>query len=366
MGLFTSKYALNEEVSLLTDETIFEYNQEVTAETGYILVAEAEENWNSIMKAVGIHELNVLEETGSEMVYEASDAGSFIDKLKDFFKMIWDKIVAVFKKFFATLDSFVRSDKDFVKKYKKDLLAKDGTDNFKFKGFKYSVDAVSVEKARAATEKTFKAEIFSTYSNSTPARELESFADAKDIEAINTAFEKKDEAIEKARGAIVGQSALDAKEFGEELSKLLRSGEETKEEYTLGDFGGIEKILRDIEGAEKAKKEAKKEYDNIKKVIDGMIKKLDNWKKEIKDADGKKDETATAKMAALASKYAGLLKNDLGLLQIVNSAKLQALKEENRQNKAICVKLLTYKKPKNESVTHYSESGSFLDSVVLR
>ena len=363
MGLFTTKSAVVE--CALTDETVYEYNQEVTAESGLILVAEAEENWNNIMKAVGIHELNVLEATGSEVVYEANDAKSFLDKIKDFFKMVWEKIVAIFKKFFAMIDSWVRSDKDFVKKYEKQLKTLTNVKDFKFKGYKYSVDAVSVKDAADATNKVFGG-IIPGYNNQAAADSLAQLADPSKFDKILEESEKRDEYVEKARAAIVGKSgSMDSKEFNEELAMMLRSGEESKEEYGLADLGGINDILATISNTATTKKAAEKEYNDIKTLIDKLIKKIDKWKGEFKTADGADDVANNGKLTTIAARYSSLLKDDLGLLQVVNSAKLQALKEENRQAKAICVKLLTYK-PKNESVTHYSESGSFLDSVVLR
>lgn len=365
MGLFTNKYSSVVTESVLADETIYEFGQEVTAETGYVMVAEAEENFNNIMKAVGIHELNVLEATGTEVVYEANDAKSFLDKIKDFFKMVWEKIVAVFKKFFAMIDSWVKSDKDFVKKYEKTLKAMTGTKDFKFKGYKYSVDAVSVKAAADDTNKVFGG-IIPGYNNQAASDSIKPLADTSKFDDIIAEFEKKDDYIEKARAAIVGQSgSMDSKEFNEELAKMLRSGEDSKEEYSLSDLGGINDILSTISGTAAAKKAAEKEYNDIKKLIEAMIKKVDKWKGEFKTSDGEDDVANNGKLSTIAARYSTLLKDDLGLLQIVNSAKLQAIKEENRQAKAICVKLLTYK-PKNESVTHYSESGSFLDNVVLR
>ena len=362
MGLFTNRYSVVSE-SALSDETIYEFGQEITAETGYVLVAEAEENWNKIMKAVGIHELNVLEATGEEVVYEASNAGSFLDKLKDFFKMIWEKIVAVFKKFFAMIDSWIKSDKDFVKKYEKELRSKTNTTDFKFKGYKFS-DGVSVNDASDKIEKSFKSDLFSEYTTSTD--DLNALAErlGDKLEEIDGKFDKMDECVDAARGAVFGESSLDSKEFGEELFKCYRSGEDSKEEYSLSDLGGINEILSTISNAATTKKAAESEYKALKKTIDDMIKKVDKWKPAFKNGD-ELDAKRNGLLAGIASKYSRALKDHLGLVQIVNTAKLQALKDENRQAKAICVKLLTYK-PKNESVTHYGESGSFLDDVVLR
>ena len=359
MGLFTNKSAVVVEESVLSDETVFEFAQEVTAETGYVLVAEAEENWNNIMKAVGIHELNVLEATGSEVIYEANDVKSFLEKIKDFFKMIWEKIVAVFKKFFAMIDSWIKSDKDFVKRYEKALKGMTNTKDFKFKGFKYTVDKVSVKDAANKTKSVF-AGIVPGYDNQAAADSLVQLSDPSKFEDIIGEFDKKDEYIEKARAAIVGATGtMDSKEFNEELSKKLRNGEDSKDEYGLSDLGGINEILSAISGAADAKKAAEGEYKELKRLIDALIKKIDKWKGEFDKAVDNNN------LSSIAAKYSSLLKDDLALLQIVNTAKLQAIKEENRQAKAICVKLLTYK-PKNESVTHYGESGSFLDGVVLR
>ena len=365
MGLFTTKYTSVEE-SVLSDETIYEYSQEVSAETGYMLVAEAEENMNSIMKAVGIYELNVLEATGEEVVYEANNAGSFFDKIKDFFKMIWEKIVAVFKKFFAMIDSWVKSDKDFVKKYGKELRSKTSTKDFEFKGYKFTLDKLGVKEAVNATKGVFGG-IIPGYDNQQAADNLTKMSE--DFAHIDAEYDKKDDYIEKARGAIIGGASLTSNEFNEELFMKFRNGEDSKSDYTLSDLGGINDILKTIEDTSKTKKAAEDEYKEIKKVMEKLISKCDKWKSQVKtganNTETDDDKKYNGNIVGVAAKYSQVLKDDLALIQIVNTAKLQAIKDQNRQAKAICVKLLTYK-PKNESVTHYSESGSFLDSVVLR
>ena len=78
----------------------------------YAIVAENEANYNAIMKAVGIAELAHFESTGEEMMYEAADIKGFFGKLKEFFLKIIAKIKALFKKFFALIDSYNMSDKE--------------------------------------------------------------------------------------------------------------------------------------------------------------------------------------------------------------------------------------------------------------
>ena len=87
-------------------------------------VAESERTYNNIMKSVGVAELRYFEEHGSEVIYEAGDISSFFEKIKMFFKKLIDKVKAIFHAFMAKLNSFIKSDKDFAKKYEKEFTEK--------------------------------------------------------------------------------------------------------------------------------------------------------------------------------------------------------------------------------------------------
>lgn len=67
----------------------------------------------------------VLQESALTFVTEAS-VGGFVDKIKEFLKKAWEKIKGLFKSFLVRLNSvFVRDNKEFVNKYKKEVLSKD-------------------------------------------------------------------------------------------------------------------------------------------------------------------------------------------------------------------------------------------------
>ena len=79
--------------------------------------------------AVDFQEAAMIHEGGD---IEALHENVFIDifkRIKDLFMKLWAKIKSIFKVFIAKFDSiFMKSSKDFIKKYKKDVLKKDLTD----------------------------------------------------------------------------------------------------------------------------------------------------------------------------------------------------------------------------------------------
>lgn len=343
MGVYSIS---NRQVELTTG--IIECAHEPGLEGAYHIVAESEANYNAIMQAVGVAELAVFESTGMEMVYEAGDVKGFFGKMKEFFLNLWEKIKGLFKKFFAMFDSYVKNDKDFVNKYKKDILSAN-TKGFKYKGFNFTLDAVDVEKA--ATK------IDSLLPNSTPSNKA-------GLEEFVRKHEDRVELVEKMRGAAIGESSLEAAEFTKELFAKLRSGEDTKEE--LDNVSAHDQLIAISENSA-LKKAAEKQYKDLEKEVKDAIKSLEKAEKDLlKGVPNKGDKEAT-ELRALEIKAANVhvanLRDKLNVLQIVNGAKLTAIKDCNRQAKAICVALMNYK-PKNESTSVY-ESG-FLAGVTIR
>lgn len=323
---------------------IIECMHEPGLEGAYAIVAESEANYNKIMQAVGVAELAVFESTGTEMVYEAADVKGFFGKVKEFFVNLWEKIKGLFKKFFAMFDSYVKSDKDFVNKYKKHLLSVN-TRDFKYKGYNFTIDAVSVNKADSAIDKLIP---------------------GMDNKEALLKIEDRAELVEKMRGAAIGESSLEAGEFSKELFKKLRSGEDTKEEL---DNISVTDLLMAISENSNLKKEAEKNFKDIEKSIKEAIKATGKLQDRIiKLVPDKSDENMTALRAETikaASTHVANLKDKLAIVQLVNGAILTAIKDKNRQSKAICTALMTYK-PKNESYDFTNESAGFLAGVTIR
>ncbi len=130
-------YSLNRTNEIELNASVEECVYEPGMEGAMAIVAESEANYNAIMQAIGVAELCVYESTGKEMVYESSNIKGFFGKVKEFFLKMWEKIKGLFQKFFAMFDQYVKSDKEFINKYR-NVLLKVNTRNFEYKGFKYT------------------------------------------------------------------------------------------------------------------------------------------------------------------------------------------------------------------------------------
>lgn len=359
MGVYS---VVNESSSMQVDAIECQYDN--FHEGALAIIAESEFNYGMIMRAIGQEELAVYESTGKEMVYTEASAGGFLEKVKQFFMGIWQKIKGLFNRFIAMFDSFVKTDKEFITKYKKDLYnISHSLKDFKYKGYKFSPGEVTVEGA--ATKM------------GTVQIEVQNWADALggDLDSKKEKFKKINEDYsdyeEDLRGKILGEGKLNASEFNKALFEKLRSGESEKQEL---DNPNISDIVTQLEGAAEAKKLAKKAFDALEKIIKRNIKQVEDAKSKIvkempKDADAHNANSGTSNSDAIQIASTGVkcARTQLALLQTVNGAILTALKDESRQNKSICVSLLHYKPKKEETdMSGLEESGSFLANVKLK
>lgn len=346
MGVY-SKSGITE--SVLNMEDVIECQYDCFDEGAYAIIAETERNYNNIMQAVGIQEFNVFEQTGQEMVYEAVDIKGFISKVKQFFINLWKKIAGLFKKFLAIMDSYLKTDKEFVNKYKKAIYA-GSTKDFKYKGFKYTTDAYKVTKDTAE-----------------PPLTIESIGGNNEaLDALIKKYEDKSDIEEGMRGKAIGESAsYTASEFAKELYEKLRNGQSTKEEI---DGVNPSEQIQIILGTKQGKKDAEKDFKETKQIINKAIKALETKERELLKEIPSNDENETkSKQLKVLGDAITLTKAQLSIIQTMNSAKLTAIRDNNRQAKAICVKLIG-RKAKNESYdfeSSYNE-GSLIDNVVIR
>lgn len=346
-------YSLNKTNEIELNASIEECVYEPGMEGAMAIVVESEANYNAIMQAVGVAELCVYESTGEEMVYEASNVTGFFGKVKEFFVKMWEKIKGLFKKFFAMFDGFVKNDKEFVNKYKTSL-AKVDTRNFEYKGFKFT----KLDLDLAGLNNTIEGVI--PVKMATPTT-----VDAAD-KALK-ALEDRTTIVEKMRGAVIpGENTLTASEFSKELYKLFRNGEDKKE--TIENVNAIN-LLTDIQANNGLRKSAEKAYKDLEKAIKTEIKDLEKAEKELVKSMPEAGDLR-GKQIRNVNNVISLRKEKLAILNVVNGAKLTALKDANRQAKAMCVALLGYK-PKNEGFgfgdeSDYVAENGFLGNVVLR
>lgn len=327
-------------------------------ESAAAIIAQNEANYTNIMKSIGITELSIYESTGTEMIYESANIKGFFSKIKEFFVKLWNKIKGMFKKFFMLIASYTMKDKDFINKYKKDLLrvnTRDLTINgYNFTNLNWSVATASND----INDKMKKGVIIDSFEK----------ISKDDAEKINAAYENNDreDIIEEMRAAAIGDKngKFDESEFTQELFEYFRDREDSPSELTNI---SISTELSIISGSSKEESNAKKAFKATEKEINNILKSLDKVEKEaLKSVPTKNDQAKTDESATIvkaASNVNSYIHAKMNILTKVNGAFLRAIKDRNRQAKAICVKAINYK-PKNEGFNHYTEGG-FLSGVVL-
>lgn len=353
MGVYSTS---NDVTDLFDNQNIIESVYESPIEAAFHIVAEGEENYNRIMQAIGIDELAVLESTGAEMVYETVDIKSVFGKIKEFFVNLFNKIKGIFQKFMAMINSWVKSDKDFVAKYKKQLSLVDVT-GFEYKGYKFTNQDFNINtasgKARNSVGESIGADIYTAKFDSVAA------------DNFIKALDDKSDIIEKARGASIGTNSITAGDFSKELFMFFRNGESSKVDI---DGVSVTALFNIIEGAAEAKTRANKAYTDVEKSFKEFFTVVDKAERELKTLvptgnDSSNSEISTKIRAASIS--IGFMKEIASIVTIINGAKLAAIRDENRQAKSVCIQLINYK-PKNESAFVHTEGSSFLNRVVFK
>lgn len=328
-------------------------------EDALIGIAESEENYNNIMKACAYNELVNFQENGTEYVFTEASASGFIATAKQFFANIWQKIQALFKKFAVMIGRFVQDDKTFVEKNKATIVA--GLANIpkdaKFKGYKF--DGLSkwgdlVTKQTTAAKA--KLEVVTAYTKDTTHTTAEDEYD-------------KDEVNGKIRAELAGETGeLSQSEFNKKLYETFR-GSDSKDDIDI-DNALVNDAMATLTAAKKVREASNKAYKTLKAYFDKIDTALNKASTAVTRSYGKDDSPATD----VASNSLVVLKRAIdynkmmsSALQAGNGIYLTCLKDYSRQCKAICVRVATYRAPKNESAgfTHYEGAG-FLNNVVLK
>ena len=350
---------------------------EPTIEGALMHVYENACNYNAFMRAVGLAEMKYYQETGKELfLNEAGAFNGFIDKLKAFFKKVIEKIKSIFHKFMAVINQYRMTDAEFLKKYSSEIRRKNLKD-FEYNGWTFKelntvVTTVS-NKAEINTYADIVKDVIGGNGSANFASDLtKSFAGgtvpnfssadynnagtgdqtATKAEAFLTS-EKKDEIVEAMRGKMLDtNNKYTSSEFIEELKKKCYGDDKEKFNVKIDEWlGYISNAKDDIKTAEKAQKD-------ITKAIEHLIKNIDSEEKEINKKINAKDAEAANKYSfKILSATGDLYRHFSDILTTYYGTMIQALKDRNRQAKAICVKALSYKA---ESASYgYRESYSY-------
>lgn len=348
MGIYSSKFQSYNNGSLIDLETVEESKHPISIAGGIACVVENEQNYNKLMQAIAIAELCHLESTGEEMVYTEGVVSDFFKKVKEMFKKILAKIAGLFKKFIAMIDGFFKNDKDFLTKYEKDLNDANPK-NLTYKGYKFDIDAWT-----PATDSKSVSDIKAIFAK---AVKDDGNHDTKEIEKFED-NDTREDMLEVLRGEVLGTNKkVSSDDLSTEIFKLFRNGETDKEEMDVT-TGVITKCTAHLRKSDELKRTAKKNYTELEKKINEVIKTLESQEKDLRNNEMSEKNSLALRVAKLYTRYAQDL---LNVNSVVYSGQLQAIKDYSRQCKAICVRVLTHKESASYGINHYTES--FLGNV---
>lgn len=341
-GLFESSYGYgytHPEIEGINLDTVYECEGNPFEFITQVMY-ENELNFQNVEKAVMLTEFAYLYEHGT-VIDESSDSdsavGRFFDKVKENIKKVWDGICSFFKKIFATIESWVRNDASFVKKYEKDAKEA-GTVNIKdekIKGYtgvtigeigNVAVDMLN-KMQKACEDLTRDADKFNK------DEVIKSFASKLDIEASSTG------------------------DFSKELKKKFLG---TEEKGTI-EVVDASKYIEEVRSAKETKNNVKKTYDATKAKINYLLAECDNAKKQLareKTKDNKEENKKDSTKVHVQSKS---LSTGATLASAIDRQACVAITTLNRQAKTlVSAAIRVYKKKKDENKAT-GESASYLD-----
>jgi hypothetical protein len=300
-------------------------------------VVEATEDWNKMMRAIALTELSYVIETGEELVYESVDVGAIKDKVVGWFKKLWAKIQGIARTALAKFASFAKSDEDFINKYAENIRAgaKVIPDGFSFKGYKFDTEKINKACSNVKAEYT---------AITNKAEDI-----ARSIEAAKGNYAKQEysKLESQYRGNISGKGGeVSAADFKKAINKYYR-GSDAKTFINKRDVDA-DKLISIIKGAKDAIDNTKDAENTAKETIDASIEKIEEkaskWSDEASTQatkDQAKWKEANGTSTAFTN-YADYLKNIGSATSAWFGTFIQILKDQNRQAKAVCVKLVGY------------------------
>lgn len=331
---------LNENTVVLNENTVqptslFNESFDFTA-MSYEMLEECEKSWTRLNKMVGEANCAMLHESVTNpegfAVFQENAFKNFYAKVKAFFMKLWGMIKEVFSKFVMWIDSKMKSEKEFVTKYEKEIKAKmQVIKKVEVKGFTYTLGAVQTEVVGV----TVDAEQF--------LKEIPADADASKIDENTKA--------DFVKGVLGGKG--DADDIPKSIYTALRNGEDTKSDITI-QAGELNNLIDELKTFSDAKSKMEKSRSATDKAFATALKSIDKIAAKIES-----DKTEDKKKADFAINS---LKTTMSLFNQANTYKIAALKERADFAKTVMVKVKAASN-KSEAVTVNENAGLFLGTI---
>lgn len=359
--------------SIVKDEDVQAAYEENFVEAAARVSAEAQVNWNKIMEACTITEFACLESTGQEFLYEAGNLSAFFEKVKAFFKNLWQKIQSIFKKAAMQFNAMISNDKDFLNKYKKTInnainseLKKENIEVDIYKDYVFltrEADAICGSGSQIANKDNIDtahniASIFGV--DNKPWEDA-----AKEIteDVVSDKVDEYRAKLIKVVDSSYSSSDASDKEFKSDLVNALR-GSDSKDSVAIKEAAST--AVSFLEKSSKLKSSLNTMLKQNKKEIDKALTDVNKLEKDLnkKMSENTEDGKEAGSKHTVVTKGIQLLKSQKTIYATFSSTILQELKNCSKQCKSVCVKVVS--SAKHEAATVTSEgSMSLLDGLDL-
>ena len=208
------------------------------------------------------------------MVFSENVITSMLGKIKAFIMKVWSKIKAIFRGFMARIDSVMKkSNKEFVNKYRQEVLRKDLTD-FEVKWRKpkkqYALTDTNFPDTHA---NVFKTETWTNKGMDALEKELRDWDQEKIMDDI-------------LKQTIPGTSSTSASEYEKDFIDAQFEDEDTDDKIDIHD------VMSALLDYKESKKSVTKANDSLEKALKNMIKAIESDEKEF---NGKMPGTTSGK-----------------------------------------------------------------------
>lgn len=312
----------------------------------YTVIEQSEEDFNKIMMEAGVRELAYVEETHTEMIYEAGKIKEMVDSVTKWFKDLWDRIKGMIDK---ALNTMAQKSAEFRKKVlnslNKDFLRKrlENVDSTKDFGTTYSYERLTEKNSQiigtiGIVDNKIKELADEAHEQAKNGNlELDGF-EAKCKDAMRIAF--------KDLGALKSDGSNDASFSVSTVKSMLMNKLRGEKKAVNGSMvkANFNDWIDEVASFPKTKRELKTAYSDAKKNVNDAIKKIKSY-----DSGNMFNPTIFTKIA----KY---MKQMRQLLVACQQCVISCANERESFYRSVIFKVIGTK-PVKES-TYYSESST--------
>lgn len=256
---FVDEAALAEEMEALEEMESAQNLSDDPEEACIEAMLIGKDNYYNVLMSIATEEMSYFKENGEEIVYEGAKLEAFFSKVKALIDKAWSKIKAIFEKALNAINSWISTDKRFVKKYKDKIMSAPAETFEITDGYKINLD-------KAADIKQFN----------TVVNVVGDFV-RKTYYGVNPTYNENKEKVkvtdETYKQIYGGETKEDWKETFEKEIGLV-----DKQTFSLNSS----LVIEELENGKKTQRMVKTAYKVAKATIAGMKKAVENAQKGAK------------------------------------------------------------------------------------